>query len=245
LEREDDIAGNDDNILDPDETWAFTCTTTLEETTQNQFCASASFIGGGADSACADAVVVVRVPDAPGISIDKHHNVVGAIPPGTEVTYLFDVENNGNVPLSNVEVTDYLFDSDELACEPVVRHDDISGNDDDVLDVGEIWGFSCSTKLLVTTENEACVVADVGAPQQDLRVAEQQVQACDDEEVEVSASPEQSVEAGTGTPEASTPDTSLNGAGGGVLPTILFSFLLIASLGTLAYANVRAMRRQS
>jgi hypothetical protein len=30
-----------------------------------------------------------------------------------------------------------------------------------------------------------------------------------------------------------------------MIPTILFGFLLVTSLGTLAYANVRAMRRRS
>lgn len=248
LVRGADSPGNNDNILDPDETWNFTCVTTLEETTQNQFCASASFIGGGQDSACADATVVVRVPDAPAISIDKHHGVTGTILPGTEVTYFYDVENIGNVQLSNVEVTDLILGSDDVACEPVERGDDISGNDDNILDVGEIWGFSCSTSLLVTTANEACVIADVGAqaPQVLLDVAQaEQVEDCDDEEVEVSASPspEQSVEAGTGTPEESQPDTAVNVPGDGAFTTILFSLVLVAALAALAVANVLALRR--
>ena len=43
------------------------------------------------------------------------------------------------------------------------------------------------------------MVADVAA-NQDLKVAEQQVEACDDEKVEVSHSPEQTVEAGPARP---------------------------------------------
>lgn len=62
----------------------------------------------------------------------------------------------------------------------------------------------------------------------------------------VSASPspsaEQSVEAGTGTPEESTPDGALWFSGSSPLPTILFSLILLASLGGLAYANVKAIR---
>jgi hypothetical protein len=60
----------------------------------------------------------------------------------------------------------------------------------------------------------------------------------------VPASGEQSVEAGTGTPEESTADSSFFGAGSSALPTILFSLVLLASLGTLAYANVKSVRNR-
>jgi len=56
------------------------------------------------------------------------------------------------------------------------------------------------------------------------------------------ASGEQSVEAGTGTPEESTPDGALFGNGASPLPTIAFSLILLASLGGLAYANVKSVR---
>ena len=102
--------------------------------------------------------------------------------------------------------------------------------------------------------NQACVAASVAALQ-DLKVAEQQVTACDEVKVDVSQSPQQSVvgsqspqqsvEAGTGTPAATQPNTALGVPTSGKLPTLLFSFLLIASLGALAYANVQAMRRHS
>jgi hypothetical protein len=58
----------------------------------------------------------------------------------------------------------------------------------------------------------------------------------------VPASAEGSVKAGTGTPAASTSNTSLFGDGSSPLPTILFSLILLASLGTLAYANVKTVR---
>ena len=59
------------------------------------------------------------------------------------------------------------------------------------------------------------------------------------------ASGEQSVEAGTGTPEESTADSSLFGNGASPLPTIAFSLILLASLGGLAYANVKTVRNRS
>lgn len=62
------------------------------------------------------------------------------------------------------------------------------------------------------------------------------------ESVSESASGEQSVEAGTGTPEESTPDGSFFGAGSNGLATIAFSLILLASLGGLAVANVRSVR---
>jgi hypothetical protein len=61
----------------------------------------------------------------------------------------------------------------------------------------------------------------------------------------VPESGEQSVEAGTGTPEESTPDGALFGNGASPLPTIAFSLILLASLGALAFANVKASRNIS
>jgi hypothetical protein len=58
----------------------------------------------------------------------------------------------------------------------------------------------------------------------------------------VPASAEGSVKAGTGTPAASTSNTALFGDGSNPLPTIAFSLILLASLGALAYANVKSVR---
>jgi hypothetical protein len=58
----------------------------------------------------------------------------------------------------------------------------------------------------------------------------------------VPASAEGSVKAGTGTPAASTSNTALFGDGSNPLPTIAFSLILLASLGALAYANVKTVR---
>lgn len=61
-------------------------------------------------------------------------------------------------------------------------------------------------------------------------------------EQSVAESGEQSVKISTGTPEESTPDGSLFGKGSNPLATIAFSLILLASLGGLAYANVKAAR---
>ena len=53
---------------------------------------------------------------------------------------------------------------------------------------------------------------------------------------------DQNVEGGTGTPEESVSDGALSLSGVGPLPTIAFSLILLASLGGLAYANVKSVR---
>jgi hypothetical protein len=73
---------------------------------------------------------------------------------------------------------------------------------------------------------------------------EEEESAPESAEQSVEASGEQSVEAGTGTPEESTPDGSLFGNGSNPLPTIAFSLILLASLGGLAYANVKTVRNR-
>jgi uncharacterized repeat protein (TIGR01451 family) len=166
----------------------------------------------------------------PAIEIRKSSDADGTVAPGTLVTYTYEVENTGNTPLSNVVVHDQIKGSDNVACEPVAF---VSGDGGDIgiLDVDETWVFSCSTHLQVTTENEACVAAEVGdsAPVED----------CADAKVTVS---EENVEAGTGTPAASIPNTSLTGDGSSPLPTIIFTALLMASLAALAYTNVQVVR---
>ena len=71
---------------------------------------------------------------------------------------------------------------------------------------------------------------------------EEEQSVAESAEESVPESGEQSVEAGTGTPEESTPDGALFGNGASPLPTIAFSLILLASLGGLAYANVKSAR---
>ena len=243
------LSGDDgDHLLEKGETWKYSCTMDLAETTTNTACADGDFIGGGHDSACAEVTVEVNPPKQPAIKIAKSSDADGTVLPGTLVTYTYEVTNTGDTDLSNVEVTDLISGSAVVACD--VDSSDYSGdgNHNAILDVGETWTFTCSTALQVTTANDACVVADVGdrAPQllADLAPA-QTVEDCDDENVEVSQSPspEQTVEAGTGTPQESQPDTAANTLSAGSLPTIVFSFLLLGSLAALALANVWALRR--
>jgi hypothetical protein len=57
---------------------------------------------------------------------------------------------------------------------------------------------------------------------------------------------EGSVKGGTGTPAPSQPDTAIAfGQGPSPVPTIAFAFILLAALGTLAWANVKSARNRS
>ena len=57
-----------------------------------------------------------------------------------------------------------------------------------------------------------------------------------------SASGDESFKAGEGTPAGSVSNGALSLNGVGALPTIAFSLILLASLGALAYANVKSVR---
>jgi hypothetical protein len=91
----------------------------------------------------------------PGVAIDKiaEPNVI-CEEDGNEVTYSYVVANTGDVNLINVLVSDDK-------CGPLARQDDIIGDNNDILAVGEIWSYSCTTTLpLGTTINTATVSAE-------------------------------------------------------------------------------------
>jgi len=171
-------------------------------------------------------------PAEPGIAIRKSHDVVGQVAPGTTVTYTYEVENTGGVALTSVVVNDQIIGSDDVACQPVGY---ASGDDGNLmLDVGETWTFTCSVALQGTTENQACVAADV-VDGGDSAI----VEACATDKVDVG---EEGIQAETGTPAATVSDSAMVADRSSPLPAIAFSMLLLASLGTLAYTNVRAVR---
>jgi hypothetical protein len=91
------------------------------------------------------------------------------------------------------------------------------------------------------TDVEHSVAESASAPES----ASESESASGDESVAGSASGEESFKAGEGTPEESVTDGAFFGAGSGPLPTILFSLILLASLGTLAYANVKTVYGRS
>jgi hypothetical protein len=190
------------------------------------------------------------------IHIDKTPDPAGPVDPDTSVTYTYHVWNTGDAPLINVMVSDDK-------CSPVSAPTKTGGDQDDQLEVGETWTYTCTTALTVDTTNQACASANFIGGGQD--------SACADATVLVkqptptptpetptptpetptptpetpTPTPEGSQAGGTGTPAASVPDTAASLPGfGGPIATLVFGLILVASLGTLAYANVRAARQR-
>jgi hypothetical protein len=124
-----------DGLLDPTETWTYTCTTKLTGTTTN------TATGTGKDdegnTATDQAKATVDVVD-PKIVIDKVAALT-QVSVGDSVTYIYTVTNPGNAPLAGVTVTDDK-------CGPVT----LAGGDTDddaLLDPGEAWRFTCTAIL--------------------------------------------------------------------------------------------------
>jgi uncharacterized repeat protein (TIGR01451 family) len=145
---------NGNGKLDPQENWKYTCTTTLATTTTNTAVATGYSDDGyhQATIATAVATVVVGVPLTPPlINVVK---VPSRLTPfaygGGVVTYAYAVTNPGVVPLHNVALTDNK-------CSPV---NFIAGdaNNNNLLDSGETWTYTCTTNVPITTMNTAMAV---------------------------------------------------------------------------------------
>ena len=157
---------NGDSLLDLDEAWKFTC--------DHQIVAAASVVRAGqvlTNTATAhgtppvgDPVTDVAADDVavfnPGVSIVKQVNGVDTAtitPPGA-ANYTYDVTNTGNTPLQNVTLDDTTVAPSPPACTPIVRGADAPpGNNNDILDVGETWHFTCTNNPVEDVVDTATV----------------------------------------------------------------------------------------
>ena len=140
--------GNNDNKLQPAETWTYTCTTNVPITTTNTAIALGSANGLTAyDTALATVTVAGSPIPPPLIHIIKKADPVVLAAGGGMVTYTYAVSNPGTVSLSQVSVNDNK-------CGPVTL---VSGdaNGDGLLQTTETWTYSCSQNITVTTTNTA------------------------------------------------------------------------------------------
>jgi uncharacterized repeat protein (TIGR01451 family) len=129
-----DFVGGDENgndILDPGETWTYTCTVedVIEDFT-NTVMATGDPPEGEEVSDTDSAEVDVILPK---VDIDKLPGVL-QVRSGDDATFTIKVINEGDVALTNIRVTDEL-------CDPPTLID--QGNGDDVLDIGETWTYTC------------------------------------------------------------------------------------------------------
>jgi len=136
---------NNDSILDLNEKWVYTCSTTLSETHTNTIVAT-GWVNGISATDVASAKVVVGVPDVPPlIHVTKIPNKFTLPSGGGLIDYIVRVTNPGTVALSDVKVTDNK-------CAPMTY---FSGdtNGDSLLDTTETWRYTCQLNLTKTTVN--------------------------------------------------------------------------------------------
>ena len=145
---------NTDDLLNPGETWQFSCTAVISEDTLNVAGIDAQPVGPTGnpigDPLTRAAVDLVQVVD-PEIQIAKTALVPVVLDPdatpvaGPDVPtprpaeYLYEVSNPGSVPITDIDVSDDR-------CSPVTFVDGDT-NTDDILDVDEVWTYTCSTAL--------------------------------------------------------------------------------------------------
>ena len=148
-------------VLGLEETWTFTCTTTLKETTENTAVASGKDRTGQPVEDTDKATVVVPKP---GIKVDKSADKA-EVKAGGSVTYTYTVTNTGDTPLLNVTVTDDK-------CAPV-KDESGDADENEILGLEETWTFTCTTTLKETTENTAVASGEdrTGQPVEDTATA--------------------------------------------------------------------------
>lgn len=150
-----------DGRLDVGETWTFTCDRTISTTTRATAPTNIVNTATAQGNDPAGTVVTDQATDDVDIftpAIDLTKLVDGeksvTVVSGTEVTYTYAVANTGNTPLAEP-----VLDDDTPPCEQPTRGADDPGNDDDVLDVGETWTYSCTASPTSAVVNTATVSA--------------------------------------------------------------------------------------
>jgi uncharacterized repeat protein (TIGR01451 family) len=138
---------NGDAKLDTTETWTYTCTANLAQTTTNTVVAT-GWANGISATDIANATVVVGAPVVPPlIHVTKIPSPLALLAGGGKVTYTEKITNPGTVALSSVTLADDK-------CGPMKY---ISGdaNGDSKLDPTETWTYTCTANLAKTTTNTA------------------------------------------------------------------------------------------
>lgn len=155
---------NNDGKLDLNETWEYTCSTTLTATHTNTVVATGWANGISATDIASATVIVGASTVPPLIHVTKVPSPLTLPAGGGMVTYTKKVTNPGTVALSNIVVTDDK-------CGPVNY---ISGdtNSNAKLDTTETWTYTCKENLTKTTTNTVTASGEVnGLTARDFAVA--------------------------------------------------------------------------
>ena len=143
---------NSNKKLDVGETWTYTCTATLTETTKNVATATGSYRDTRVE-AKDDVTVKVAEPKV-AIAVEKSASTTDLPFGGGDVTYTYEVTNPGQVALSSVSVVDDKCDA------PAYASGDSNSNEK--VDVGETWTYTCTATLTETTKNVATASGSYG-----------------------------------------------------------------------------------
>lgn len=145
---------NDNALLEYGETWRYSCEAVISTTTQSIATASGKANYLSASHKAYTTVVVgsdILPPLVSIINITKVAYPLSLPVEGGLITFTYKVNNPGSVPLQNVSITDdkcrYL--SNKLG--------DTNGNNE--LDTNEVWIYTCTAHLSVTTTNTVKVSA--------------------------------------------------------------------------------------
>ncbi|OGD79550.1 hypothetical protein A2368_02310 [Candidatus Collierbacteria bacterium RIFOXYB1_FULL_49_13] len=153
------ITGDDDRdtMLDYSETWRYTCVAKLSETTQSMATATGHANNMTAIHRAYSTVVVGSADPHPLVSIVNITKVAYPLSlpyGGGKITYTYKVNNPGVVPLSDVTVTD------DKCSAMSSQLGDTNGNG--LLDMHEVWIYTCVAKLKQSTTNTVTVTAFAG-----------------------------------------------------------------------------------
>lgn len=142
---------NSDQKLDVNEIWNYYCQANLIETTLNTATITGKY-GDRSVSATASAqVTVAPFNAAPAMNLVKTANPTSLSVGGGNVIYTYAITNPGNVPLSNIGLSD-----DKCLSVSYASGDE---NSDNKLDPIEMWTYGCQANLIVTTTNMATASA--------------------------------------------------------------------------------------
>ena len=145
---------NNDSRLDYDETWRYFCTTELSVTTQS----IATAIGTANNLPAAQkayATVIVGSNISPPlvniINVTKVSYPLTLPAEGGDITFTYRVNNPGVVPLSDINVID------DKCSTMSKKLGDTNGNN--LLDITEVWIYTCTTHMTQTTTNTVSVTS--------------------------------------------------------------------------------------
>ena len=145
---------NHDSKLDYGETWRYTCSTKLSVTTQSTATATGIANSLSATHKAYSTVVVGSNNPPPLVSIVNITKVAYPLSlpaEGGNITFTYKVTNPGVVSLGGVIVTDDK-------CKAMSgKLGDTNGNN--LLDINEVWIYTCTTNLRQTTTNTSTVTA--------------------------------------------------------------------------------------